>query len=94
MSAAKFVRDVNPDSRGDQKLWKVGDVYVVTSATEVWFGGRDPGDRFGGPETYVFAADDHGVVTDWCELAGSFTGSLDHDKAIAGYVTSITEAAT
>ena len=83
MSAAEFVRAVNPTYSADQKLWKVGDHYVVTSAADV-----------AGPETYVFAADEHGVVTDWLELGGSFKGSFDHEKAIAGYVTSITEAAS
>lgn len=41
-----------------------------------------------GPETYIFAADEHGEIIDWCELPGSFRGALDLTKALdnAGYV--------
>ena len=51
--------------------------FVVVSAT----------DGYSGPETYIFPADRQGRVTHWGELAGSFRGSLDHEKALrnAGY---------
>jgi len=80
MSAAEFVRNVDSNAFADRKLWKVGDHYVVTSAVVGSF-----------PETSVFAADEHGVMTDWCELDGSLD-AFDHDKAIAGYVRSLDEA--
>lgn len=40
-----------------------------------------------GPETYIFAADADGRVTNWSELDGSFIGALDHVAALrrAGY---------
>lgn len=52
--------------------------YVVASATYV---------MFSGPETYLFPADEHGTVTSWSELPGSFKGDLDHAEALerAGY---------
>lgn len=37
-----------------------------------------------GPETFIFAADAAGEVLDWCELPGSFRGSLDHEAALSG----------
>ncbi len=36
-----------------------------------------------GPETFIFPADIHGNVTNWGELHGSYTGGLDHARAIA-----------
>ena len=83
MSAAEFVRNVNPVYAADQKLWKVGDHYVVTSTVT----GRDP-------ETRVFAADAAGRITTWGDLPGSFAGQADHEGAIADYVDSIIEAAS
>ena len=72
----------NPISTGKtQKLWKVGDHHVVTSATNV----------MGEPETYVFPSDEKGNVTDWLELPGSYKGGLDHGEAICGYVNSLLE---
>lgn len=49
--------------------------YVVVSATVAWMSG---------PETYIFAADKDGNITNWCELPGSFRGGLDHDEALRG----------
>ena len=34
-------------------------------------------------ETYLFAADASGEVTDWCELPGSMRGTLDHSEVFA-----------
>lgn len=52
--------------------------YVVASATVV---------PYTGPETYVFASDENGVITEWNELTGSTRGDLDQDEALrrAGY---------
>lgn len=49
--------------------------YVRVSAANV---------PFGGPETYIFASDDQGAVTNWSELEGSYKGGLDHVAALAG----------
>lgn len=40
-----------------------------------------------GPETYIFAADEHGNITDWGEMDGSQRGTLDHEDVLraAGY---------
>ena len=37
-----------------------------------------------GPETYIFAADAEGKVTNFSELDGSFIGSMDHVAALRG----------
>jgi len=55
--------------------------YVITSAVNAMFSGA---------ETYIFAADAEGNVTDWGELPGSYRGGYDHEKAIAGLVASAT----
>lgn len=53
--------------------------YVVVSAAIALFTGA---------ETYIFASDAEGNITDWVELEGSFRGRLDHAEALqrAGYV--------
>lgn len=55
-----------------------GHAHVIVSANVV---------MFSGPETYIFGADSNGEIVDWCELEGSFKGSLDHVAALnnAGY---------
>jgi hypothetical protein len=76
---AEFVRDVNPEARGDQKLWRYGKLYVVTSVIP-----QAP--DTGKPETFVFASDESGAITRWGELTGSLYDEMDHDKAIKGFV--------
>lgn len=39
---------------------------------------------FSGPETYVFACDAEGEITDFSDLEGSYRGGLDHDEALRG----------
>lgn len=55
--------------------------YVWVSAANV---------MYSGPETYIFACDHEGRVTNWGELPGSFKGDLDHERALtgAGYTVS------
>lgn len=84
---ATYCRDVNPDHRGDQRLYRVepphmtrGGLffdYVVVSAAATSVG----------PETYIFPAFPSGVVAGWTEMPGSVRGVLDHDAALteAGY---------
>jgi len=85
MKTAYLVRDIptRPDGPS-QKLYRLGDLdlsdsgFVVVSAVIP---------LYGGPETYIFPADEDGNITSWGELNGSFRGSLDHEKALrnAGY---------
>ena len=37
-------------------------------------------------ETYIFACDSEGRVSDWTELPGSFQGGTDHQRAINGFL--------
>lgn len=39
---------------------------------------------YGGPETYIFPADETGEVIDWGEMDGSYRGGLDHEEALRG----------
>lgn len=54
--------------------------YVVVSAVVA---------MLSGPETYIFEANEAGIVQDWGELPGSYRGGLDHVAALmgAGYDT-------
>lgn len=81
---SKFATKIK-DLSDNKILWEVlprieGNKYVVTSASNV---------LFSGPETYMFAADEEGEIIDWCELPGSYRGSLDHKKCFnnIGYST-------
>jgi len=74
-----FVKEL-PGWAGDARLYRLsepleGHEYVVVSATDV---------VFSGPETYIFASDADGEVTNWGELDGSFRGAKDHEAALAG----------
>jgi hypothetical protein len=81
---ATFVRDVSAQGyTGTAHLYRCeagGPLpeYVVVSATSV---------IYTGPETYVFAANADGDVTNWGELDGSSRGDLDIPGALrfAGY---------
>lgn len=83
----------NHDSRGRQLLYKLdpplewmgwgedeedqpqSTEYVIVSAVDA---------PLSGPETYIFAADAEGNITDWGELEGSYRGGFDHEQALAG----------
>lgn len=82
---ATFVKDLGKGT-GSQKLWPLSEPvtagygednetteYVVTSATIA---------MSSGPETYIFASDAEGEITNWGEMTGSFRGELDHEHAI------------
>lgn len=49
--------------------------HVVVSAANV---------MFSGPETYIFAANAKGKISNWRELDGSYRGDLNHTQALAG----------
>ncbi|QDF14235.1 hypothetical protein SEA_IAMGROOT_62 [Microbacterium phage IAmGroot] len=74
--------------RGEAHLYHVTDGvhegYVVVSGVVAF----DTG-----PETYIFPADEHGNVVSWGELAGSFKGDIDHERALrdAGFTISLGE---
>lgn len=89
---AEFVKILDgPTLFHCQKLWKVGDEFIVTSTIDV----GDPVI----PETCVFHADKNGKIEDWTipegnfhddfKLAGSFSGGFDHERAINGYAASL-----
>jgi len=66
--------------------------HVVVSCIDVVMpaGGGEPGRVYAveadpnGLETFLFAADQRGVVLDWDELPGSFRGRLDAAEALRG----------
>lgn len=57
--------------------------YVITSAANVQHPFLDSELR---PETFVFPCDKFGEIWRRVERPGSFTGGLDHRKAIEGYL--------
>lgn len=89
---ATFVKQLN--GNGDGRVYRVdppiaGNRWAVTEGEQasydyVWVSAAV---AYFGPETYIFGCDADGEVLDWCELEGSFQGSLDHDEALsrAGY---------
>jgi hypothetical protein len=75
---SKFVTKIK-DVNGRQVLWKAeppleGHEYIITSESNVMFTGA---------ETYIFASDKDGNITDWCELPGSYRGELNHKKCFS-----------
>lgn len=69
---ARKIKNVNDR----QILWEVlpridGYKYVITSVSNV---------QFTGPETFMFAADENGIIINWSELPGSYRGELNHNK--------------
>jgi hypothetical protein len=87
VNEASDLGPVNKGAQGVQRLYRLNPVmlgwdgdaheYVVVSAVQTILG----------PETYVFAADESGVITKWTELDGSYRGGLSHEEALrnAGY---------
>jgi len=43
------------------------------------------------PETFIFPADESGMVVSWGELDGSFRGGVNHEQALANAGYSLTE---
>lgn len=85
---AQFIRTLYGFT-GNAALYRMtpphdGHEYVVVSATRV---------MFSGPETYIFPATSDGKVSDWCELDGSYRGSMSHESALAnaGYTLALAE---
>jgi hypothetical protein len=79
---ATFVKQLN--GRGDGRVYRVDPPMVTDDGdtTEyVWVSAAVA--PYTGPETYIFACDHDGNVTDWMELPGSFRGGLDHREALA-----------
>ncbi len=94
---ATFIKDMTPEFLGEARLYRVDPPlkvdpwddessetteYVISSASSV----------LGAPETYIFAADSEGKVTNWGELNGSEKGFLDCDRAIRGAGYDLQEA--
>ena len=49
--------------------------YIIVSAVDTGF-------TFGGPETYIFPADEFGAALDMMELPGSQRGTLSHEDVL------------
>lgn len=89
MKTATFIKQME-DFRGDARLYKLSEAvsfrggetteYVIVSAVNALPFIFDDG----GPETFIFPADEEGNVVSWLEMEGSFKGGLDHTRALAG----------
>ena len=84
---ATFLRDVNPEASGDQRLYRMdppleGHEYVVASAVD-----QSNIRPLLGAEVYLFPSDENGEIQDWGELTGSLKGTMRHEDALenAGY---------
>lgn len=100
---ATFVRKLT-DFRGDARLFKLSkpfqyDRYDPSNKKEipvvvefVVVSGIDTSsihELLNERETYIFAANSKGEISDWLELKGSFKGKIDHAQALKnmGYKT-------
>lgn len=54
------------------KSWDKTHNYVVVSGAYV----------YGQPETYIFASNKKGEISNWTELEGSIMGSINHKEAL------------
>ena len=96
-TTATFVKDVSENFTGSAALYQLDPPlegyawddeeapkydYVVVSATTA---------MYGGPETYIFGADDSGNIQEWGELPGSYKGGLNHVEALEGAGYSVIE---
>ena len=82
MSNTATYLGVPPKMRSDARLYRMEPPmehwrFVVASATTV----------MGEPETYLFGADELGVIQSWSELPDSQRGTLSHEQVLedAGY---------
>lgn len=86
---ATFIKQVN--GTGDGKVFRLDPPladYDGANPTEyVWVSAVTLPGFVGGTETYIFASNENGEVTDWLELPGSMKDTLDHAEALraAGY---------
>lgn len=95
MKTATFIKSQTSGSGADQRLYKLSESvqvsrnwldddeadeetteYVIVSALRNAF-------DTGGPETYIFPADETGEIIAWGELDGSARGVYDHDRVLA-----------
>ena len=83
LPVAEFIREVNPEAHGDQRLWYIdrsdhgGGHYIVTSAVPC------PSDTMR-PETIAFAAGANGVVKSYHDLFVVY--EVNHQACIEGYL--------
>ena len=82
IKTATFVTDRNGNGSG--KVYRLDPPLTdgTTKHEYVWVSATDV--PYTGPETYIFGSDEHGRVTDWLELDGSYRGGLDHEEALRG----------
>ena len=93
MAKAKLVKELRRDERGHAAVYELsepldGNKFVVVSAVDLGAEAHILDSVFGNPrascETYIFAADENGNVSEWGELDGSFKGGKDHARALRG----------
>lgn len=85
MKTAKFIKQIT-NFRGDARLYRLSRPlskykFVIVSAIK-------PNNVAYDYETFIFGSNENGEVTNWLELSGSFTGEMNHEKALknAGYI--------
>lgn len=83
VGSATFIKQLN--GNGDGRVYRLDppmDLYDGGTSEHVWVSAASV--AYSGPETYIFASDAEGNVTDWCEQSGSYRGGLDHAEALRG----------
>lgn len=77
------------DRKGEKRLYRCEPPMVAEEGPAEFVVVSAIGFAFdtGRPETYIFAADSEGDVTNFTDLPGSFQGDFDHHEALrrAGY---------
>jgi len=88
MNTAVFVKDVERETRGDQRVYQLdppleGHEFVVVSAVELPASVHRLGQSC---ETYIFPSDGEEVI-EYMDLPGSIKNTMDHEEALkeAGY---------
>jgi len=85
---ATFVKDVH-GMRGKVKMFRLDPPLSGYGGIEASLALVSAVEVLGEPETYIFACNEDGKVTEWMELPGSYRGGLSHERALrnAGYDT-------
>lgn len=101
MNTAVFVKNVEQQTRGDQRVYQLdppleGHEFVVVSAVDTsWiYAGLEMPPWGGSCETFIFPSDGE-EITDYGELEGSLKGTMSHEEALhaAGYTVEGDDAA-
>ncbi len=83
MKSAMLLKEKLPGFKGHANLYKLSEPlgyshsdqyeFVIVSAVVA---------PIGGPKTFIFGANEVGVIVDFGELPGSFKGGMDHETAL------------